>query len=374
MRQRSSALATSCVLAFSLSMLDGCGSGDDNTVVLPVDASTDRAATDATTEGSTDGRSEGGEGGGGGSEAGEGGGVKPAFLAHFDLAQKQQPEGLWTLGDAGTPVVGFAPLATLVTVTADGGSRAFGAIGDAGAANTFTLGITSDTTGNVYVGVGAAGAGPVPSPGIYKFAPGGGAAALFSSATGMNFPNGLDFIGTTLFVADSTGTVYAIDASGHASVWSADSLLAPDMAACDGGIPLAIGANGIVHDANNVYVTNTNHGRIIKIPMAADGGAGVATAIVDDCTLAGADGLVLDTRDNSLLVAVNIQNKIVRVPLGGDGGAVGQTTTVASGSPLDAPASVIIDSATGARRLLFTNSAFFSGDAGQPGLLALPLP
>ena len=192
----------------------------------------------------------------------------------------------------------------------------------------------------------------------------------------MNFPNGLDFIGNTLLVADSGGTIYAIDPAGMATVWSADALLQPNLAACDAGPPIALGANGIVHDANNVYVTNTNYGRIVKIPIVNDGGtdggvgtAGVASEIIGNCTYAGADGLVLDTRDNTLIVAVNIQNKIVRVGL--DGGA----TVIASGSPLDAPASVIIDSVDGGRRLLFTNASFFSAaDAGLPGLLQLPIP
>ncbi|HZU82973.1 MAG TPA: hypothetical protein VE987_08660, partial [Polyangiaceae bacterium] len=298
-----------------------------------------------------------------------------AFLIHFDGTKGQLPEGLWKLGDAGTPIVGLAPLATLVTVSADGGAETFGAVGEAGTAvNTFTLGITTDVAGNVYAGIGSLmlDAGPAPAPGVYKFPPGGGAGTLFSSDPGMNFPNGLTFIGSSLFVADSYGAVYVIDAQGTASVWSSDALLAPDPTACSGSVPLPIGANGLVHDANNVYVSNTNHGRIVKIPMSADGGAGTASVLVEDCAaLAGADGVVLDTKDGSLIVAVNVQNKIVRVSTG-DGG----TSVVTSGPPLDSPASVLIDSVPdGGRRLLFTNAAFFSAaDAGRPGLLALPIP
>jgi hypothetical protein len=66
---------------------------------------------------------------------------------------------------------------------------------------------------------------------------------------------------------------------------------------------------------------------------------------------------------------VNSQNKIVRVTM------AGVPTVIASGSPLDAPASVIIDMVDGGRRLLFTNASFFSAaDAGQPGLLQLSIP
>jgi sugar lactone lactonase YvrE len=313
-----------------------------------------------------------------GADASDGGGDAtvtpslPTFLTHFQRALNQNPEGLWEIGDAGTPLVGLAPLAQLVTVSTDGGVATFGFIGDAGALNTDTLGITTDPAGNVYVGVGAtapADAGIVPAPGVYRFPVDGGAPTLFSSAPSMNFPNGLDFIGTTLFVADSGGTVFAIDPSGTATIWSTDPLLQPNINACDAGPPLSLGANGIVHDSNNVYVTNTNYGRVVKFPMTADGGAGTPSTIVDDCTYAGADGIALDTRDNTLIVAVNIQDKIVR--LGVDGGA----TVIASGSPLDAPASLFIDTTSGGRRLLFTNASFFSpADAGQPGLLQLAIP
>jgi len=325
-----------------------------------------RAEGGAAGEGGIEAGAEGGTGGG----AGEGGGSLVTFLAHFDTAHL--PEGLWELGDGGPPIASWAMLGTLVTVASDGGTQVFGNAGDAGASGSLTLGITTDVSGNVYVGVATMtpDAGPVPAPGVYKFPPDGGIGTLFSSAPGMTFANGLDFIGSTLYVADSTGAVYAIDTAGNASVWSADPLLAPDLTACEGGPPAPIGANGIAHDSNNVYVTNTNHGRIVKIPVLADGGAGTATTLVESCAaLVGSDGLVLDKKDQSLIVAVNAQNKIVRVATS-DGG----TTVVTSGSPLDFPASVVIDSVDGGRRLLFTNLALLSGDAGKPGVLALPIP
>jgi sugar lactone lactonase YvrE len=102
--------------------------------------------------------------------------------------------------------------------------------------------------------------------------------------------------------------------------------------------------------------------------MNADGGAGTATKLVEDCALAGADGLTLDPKDMSFIVAVNVQNQIVRVAMGG------QMSVIASGAPLDFPASVVIDAMDAGRRLLFTNAALFSGDAGRPGVLALPIP
>jgi sugar lactone lactonase YvrE len=262
----------------------------------------------------------------------------------------------------------------IVAVAEDGGTADFGVAGVAGAQTTYTLGITTDATGSVYVGVAAGGAPPnTPAPGIWKFPP-GGAGSVFSLGTAvtppMSFANGLDFVGTDLFVADSEGVVYKIDAAGTAAVWSSDHLLAPDKTACGGVVPLPIGANGIVHDANNVYVTNTNFGRLIRIPIAADGSAGTPVVIKEDCaTLVGADGLVIDPTDGTFIVALNIQNRLVRVT------PTGTVTVLASGAPLASPASVLIDKTGNRRRLLVTNSTFFTAaDAGSPGLLALPIP
>jgi sugar lactone lactonase YvrE len=311
----------------------------------------------------------------------------PTFIASTSVLT----EGLWEVspsategvGTTGTPVVSSVLAAQPLTVATDGGIATFGSVlSDSGAASSvYTLGITTDTTGNVYMAVAGAGASPVPAPGVYRFAPSGGAGSVFSlggaATPPMNFANGLDFIGANLFVADSEGVIYELDPSGAATVWSKDPLLAPNPAASGsspacGFVPLAIGANGIVHDANNVYVTNTDYGRLIKIPIAADGSAGTAAVLKEDCgSLAGADGLVLD-RDGSFIVAVNAQNKIVRVTPAGD------VTVIASGPPLATPGSVLIDNggAGGARRLLITNTMFFSPqDAGlSPGLLELPLP
>jgi sugar lactone lactonase YvrE len=385
MRIKYLAMAAAALTASGIGALGACGSGDD---VGPSDASMDTTAADgampdhaadappSSDSAAMDGGmvTEGGEGGPviEAGEAGEAAAKVATFLVHFNQAANQLPEGLWEL-QGGLPIVGLSPLATLVTVPSDGGAQPFGSVGEAGtAANSNTLGIVTDVSGNVYVGVGSftPDAGPVPAPGVYKFAPDGGEGVLFSSASGMNVPNGLDFFGTRLFVADSEGSIFVIDSAGNASVWSSDPLLAPDPTACDGGIALPIGANGIVHANNTMYVTNTNHGRIVSIPIEGDGGAGAAATVAESCSaLLGADGVTFDSTNGSLIAAVNVQNKIVRVNIG-DGGA----SIVTSGGPLDFPASVFIDTVGGQRRLLFTNAAFFSPpDAGRPGLLAFPL-
>jgi hypothetical protein len=323
-------------------------------------------------------------------EAADGGLEAAASKPTFVAMTTAPTEGLWEVspsasqgtGTTGTPIISSVLAAQVLAVGGDGGTRSFGAVlADGGVGGTYTLGVTTDATGNVYYAVAAASASPVPAPGVYKLPVGSGVAvpfALGSSVTpNMSFPNGLDFIGSTLFVADSEGVVYAIDPAGTATVWSSDPSLRPNSTASGtspacGFVPLAIGANGIAHDAKNVYVTNTDYGRLIAVPIAADGSAGAASVLKEDCaSLGGADGLVIDT-DGSFVIAVNAQNKIVRVT---PGGAV---TVLASGAPLATPASVLFDTnGPGAtRRLLITNTTFFTpADAGlSPGLLELRLP
>ena len=367
MRRRATVFFAILLSGGGFALLVAC-SNSSTPMTAETDGSVDATISDAK---STDAKSTDAKSGDAKSTDGKAG-EEPTFLANFGDGGPK-PEGLWRVeGDGGVPIVGYAPLAELVTITSDGGTVTFGAIGDAGVTNTLTLGITTDTSGNVYVGVAdfppglSPDAGFVPPPGVYKFPADGGAGALFSSSASMTFANGLDFIGTQLYVADSNGSVFSIDPGGTATVWSSDSLLAPEQTACDAGVPYAIGANGIVNDSNNVYVTNTNFGRLIKIPIMDGGVAGTATTIADTCALVGADGLALDTKTNTFLVALNVQNTIARVAMDGT------ITIVASGGPIHTPASVLIDSKDGARRLLFTNATFFSGN--DPGLLSVPIP
>jgi sugar lactone lactonase YvrE len=312
--------------------------------------------------------------------------VLPTVVAMFNAAMGQLTEGLWEVspdavdfvGTNGTPITAWVPLAAPVTIGPSGVPSSFGTLASGAAQSTYTLGVITDAIGNVYYAVAAAAAPPnEPAPGIYRIAAAGGMATPFTLADAvtppMAFANGLDFKGQDLYVADSEGVIYQVSQAGVAAVWSNDPLLAPSMSACGGAVPLPIGANGIVHDANNFYVTNTNFGRLIRIPIRSDGSAGPATVIKEDCAaLVGADGLLIDPKDNTFIIALNVQNKVVRVAM--DGSSV---SVLAAGGPFANPASPIIDtSAGGQRRVIVSNTAFFTpADAGMsPGLVAFPIP
>ena len=213
---------------------------------------------------------------------------------------------------------------------------------------------------------------PSPSPGVYRIPAAGGTAVSFASTAGMAFPNGLDFEGNTLYVTDSSnGTIYEVLANGTTSVWIQDALLVGDQTACGGnGAGFDIGANGIVHDADNRYVAVTDHGRIVRVPIMGNGSAGTPVPLAESCAmLQGIDGLALDRDGTFLAVRNGPSNTMVRVS------ADGMTITPEHvGAPLDGPASIVIDAPGGNRRALITNSAFFSGPTGTPGLVAYDLP
>jgi len=96
---------------------------------------------------------------------------------------------------------------------------------------------------------------------------------------------------------------------------------------------------------------------------AAADGLAVAAEGADADGLAGADGLALD--GDSFVVALNVQDKLARV------GQDGSVDIIASGGPLDFPASVVLDDGA----IYATAAAFVTaqtpGDSPAPALVDL---
>lgn len=351
----------------------------DDDPVTASDAGTDSSTFDSNTArpdvitqvdtGTTDPDS--GDPGDGGTDAAADARITPTQLASFQTLLGQLPEGVATLTTGGgtTTVVGFAPQGRVVQVFTDGGFGDYGTF--PGATDTFTLGMAVDQAQNLYVAVASTGPAPIPAAGVYRIPAGGGTPVLFTINTGkpMSFVNGLAFKGTDLYITDSTGTIFKADATGATTEWLTSDTLAGAVNDCNLGNGFPIGANGIVADADNLYVTNTDKGAIHKIPITADGGAGTITQLVKDPALCGADGLVLD-KDGSFVIAGNAKNNIVRVT------PAGVITVLSEGPPLLNPASVTFEGTGAARRLLITNAAFSKQgtDGGNPGLFSIPLP
>lgn len=357
--------------ALALAALAACGDDSATTIGSGDDGGGDGSTTGdtgggdgSTTDGSnTDGATDGG---------GDADAANPAVvLSKFNAATGELAEGLTVLGDS--PLVGFAPAGKVVSVGDDGGTTPYASF--ASPTNSYTLGLAV-SGGAVYVAVAQTGASPSPAAGVYKVTASGATPTAYgvqaTLATKPAFPNGLDFVGTDLYVTDSAnGIVYKID--GTTTIWSEwlkDSTLAGDEQDCKLGNGFPIGANGIAHDANNFYVVNTDKGTLLKIPKSADAGASTPVVMKKDPSLCGADGLVID-KDGSFIIAVNAKDTIARVSA--DGTTI---TTIASGPPLDTPASVFIQAGAGSRRLLVTNAAFKTAAnpaVANPALLAIPL-
>jgi hypothetical protein len=175
--------------------------------------------------------------------------------------------------------------------------------------------------------------------GAYAVADDGSATQL---ATIRGFPNDVLYDGTNdrLLVTESNdGRVYTVPLSGGKDIWLDSPLL---------NTP-GFGANGLTRGPDDVFVAVTqtadDTGRIVRVPVHADGSAGDAATYVESPALLGADGLT--ARGPQLYVAVNQQNKIVRVT------PATEVVTVASGDPLVFPSDVLFGVAPSQRGELF---------------------
>jgi sugar lactone lactonase YvrE len=162
-------------------------------------------------------------------------------------------------------------------------------------------------------------------------------------ATIRGFPNDVlfDRANDRLLVTESNnGRVYTVSLTGGKDIWLDSSLL---------NTP-GFGANGLTRGPNGdvfVAVTQTadDTGRIVRVPVRADGHAGNPETYVESPALLGADGLT--ARGPHLYVAVNQQNKIARVT------PATEITTVASGNPLVFPSDVLVGEGPNQRGELF---------------------
>jgi len=290
----------------------------------------------------------------------------PAALAAFDPAAGELPEGLATKD--GVAFVGFAPLGEIARVDLRTGERTpFATLPKPVPGKGFMTGLAFGRDGGLYAALVSF--DPSVQPGIYRVPAAGGQARLFAKADGMLFPNGLVFDAAgALFVTDSAaGAVYKISPSGDAAVWASSPVLAGDAKDCGGsGNPFPIGANGIAARDGAYYVTNTDKGLVVRLPVAPDGSAGTPTVVAGpDCgALAGADGLAVDAAGD-LVIAVNRQDKLVRLGRGG------RADVISGNGTLDFPASVTRDGGA----VLVTDFALAnasSGKSARPGLVRVP--
>ena len=313
---------------------------------------------------------------------GAGPGMTLSVVKFFDSAAGELPDGLAVFN--GEIYVSFSGTGAIVNVHPDGTSRPYAQL-PVVAGKGRTLGLAFDAAGNLYAAHTASSPpSPVTSPaGIFRIPVGGTDGGIVTGAPWaagatpalMKNPSGLVFDDAgNLYVTDTGGSIYKIPLAGGsvAAPWTADAKLG-STGACPGVVVTPTGANGVAFDAAGqaVFVTNSDRGAIVKIPVTVAGAAAASFDVVADCAqLKGADGLRIDARDQSFVVAVTAQNTVQRVS------TALQFSLVFQGPPLDSPTNIVqVLPVVGPEQFFVANSATpAQSGVPRPSVIKLSIP
>jgi hypothetical protein len=208
-------------------------------------------------------------------------------VVHFDLSLKQQPENI-TLEPNGSADLTFSQAGQVARVTKDGRTTILAQLPGG------VAGIVRTPDGTLYVNVNAGA-----QTGIYQLRHGG--SRLFAKLPA-GFVNGLALDGRTLYATDSSaGQVWRIPLdTAKPTVWAQGGPLAKVS---------AFGSNGIkVHDGA-VWVSNTDTGDLLRIPIKRNGSAGPVE--IKASGLAGIDDFTFD--GPNVLAAINSASELALI-------------------------------------------------------------
>jgi sugar lactone lactonase YvrE len=273
-------------------------------------------------------------------------------IAHFNVNAQQQPENI-TLEQGGAADVTFNRARQVARIGTDGSVSILATL-PAPATGTATVsGIVRGKDGSLYVNYNAGS-----QSGIWRIAPGGGSPVQVVALPEVKVINGLalDQGQDNLYATDSTsGTVWKVSLqSGTASLWAQGT----DFQASTGGS--GFGANGVkVHDGA-VWVSNTDNGTLLRIPIGAHGAAGAVKTVAQGLTAI--DDFAFTGDGDTVLAAQNFVSQVSLVHPDGT-----HETVLTATDGLSNPTSIAVHGST----VYVTSGAYFTH--ADPNLLLAKL-
>ncbi|WP_330346753.1 SMP-30/gluconolactonase/LRE family protein [Streptomyces sp. NBC_00582] len=231
----------------------------------------------------------------------------PHVVAHLDLKGGQQPENITLLPD-GSSVVTFALSRRIAHITTDGTVHVLATLPAPAAGSTtpvltspFLGGIVRAADGTFYFNYAT---GSADLTGVWKLRL-GHTPHRIAALPADGLPNGLALDSGHLYAADSVrGTIWRVPLrGGSATAWSVGTALAPT-----GGF---LGANGIKVHRGAVWVSNSDQGTVLRIPVGHHGKASKAHVVARDLPVI--DDFAFTGRGDTLLAALDRPNEVALV-------------------------------------------------------------
>lgn len=275
-------------------------------------------------------------------------------LVTFDPSLGELPEAI-ALDNAGNAFLSMAS-GEIKRVTRAGETSTFATLPSPGESG-FVTGLAFNADGDLFVGFGSF---DPATHGIWKVSADGATERSVALDPAI-LPNGITFNDAgDMFVSDTFGgQILNISPDGQVETWNADKIFAP---AEHPPLPFSVGPNGIAFDASfeNLYVVAMATGSVLRIPVEADGSAGIIELVARSPELlAGADGIAFDGEGN-LWVAVLTADRLAVVD------PDGLVRVALEGPPLQNPSDIAF--ASGTTSGLVTNFAVLRALGLQEGV------
>ena len=263
----------------------------------------------------------------------------PRIIARLDFGGGQTPENA-ALEPDGSADITLAVAAQVARVSRSGdvrvlaqlpspaGGAACPVLGPLLGASALTVGIARDHGGSLYVALCTGSPG---LQGIWRISRSGSLARV-AALPADGIPNGiaLDQRHGLIYVADSLlSVIWRVSvATGAVSAWAAGTQLAPH-----GGL----GANGLRLHGGAVWVSNTQLGTLLRIPIRHDGAAGPIQTKATG--LSGIDDFAFTGRGSRapVLAAINRFSQVVLIQHDGS-----QLTVLTAADGLSNPSSIAV--------------------------------